>query len=213
LVIPDGGLSEDLQNYKLIKNYIATYCESWWEYVESEECGVPIENGIQVIVGTDKVSSWGMATFENVEDPIQFEFKGDGTQLHTRTWKRINGRAGPTEKEIRGLLTGPTSSSFRNQCVFVRTLNVSVPSKAQDKVAVQVCSGCFRDCQCTPDSSRREGQPRKRNVEIRASEAGPSVSPEFDFIQWKLVHKFQGVSHPSKLLNKYLLEKVRDHSN
>jgi hypothetical protein len=156
--MPDGGLSEDLQNYKLMENYIAANAESWWEYVESEDCGVPTENGIQVVVGTDKVSSWGMATFENVELPMEFEFKSDGTASQTRTsnWKRIDGRAGPAEEEIRDLLMGPTMSPPRNQCVFVRTLNVSVSGTVRDKLAVEVCSSCSKDCM---SDSTHEAQP------------------------------------------------------
>jgi hypothetical protein len=84
LVMPDGALSEDLRNYKLVEKYIADNAKSWYEYVESDDCGMPTENGdIRVVVGMDKVSSWGMATFENVnvEEPLRFEFKEDGRRV------------------------------------------------------------------------------------------------------------------------------------
>ena len=161
LVMPDGGLSEELQNLKLVDKYITANIKSWWQYVESDDCGVQTDNGLQVVVGTDKVPSWGMATFENVEGPMHFEFKHDriSSQIQTYTWKRINGRAGPAEREIRDLLMGANASPVCNQCVFVRTLNVSVSSKVQVELAAhEVCTS---------------GQ---RNINIQTSKAGPSVS-------------------------------------
>ena len=177
--MPDGGLSEDLQNEMLITNHIARYAESWWEYVQSEKCGVRTDNGfLEVVVGTDKVYSWGMATFENVEEPREFRFNVGGIMSQTRAstgnWENIIGREGPTEKEMRDLLTGPTTSLLRNQCVFVRTLDVFVPGKIRDKLPVKVCSSCSKDCMS--DSGWHEGQPRQRPGNVKTSQARLSVS-------------------------------------
>jgi len=150
--MPDGALSEDLLNYRLVEKYIAKNAKSWYEYVESDDCGMPTENGdIRVVVGMDKVTSWGMATFQNpnVKEPLRFEFKDDGSGSQPRTykWDRIiGGRAGPPEEETRDLLQGPNASSLRNQCVFVRTLNISVAGKVRDELAVyEVLPSCFRN--------------------------------------------------------------------
>jgi hypothetical protein len=128
--MPDGALSEDLRNHKLVEDYTIANLKRWYEFVESDDCGMTVEDGdIQVVLGTDKVSSWGMATFEdvNVEDPLRFEFKEVGSASYPPyKWHSIiAGRAGPPEEEIRDLLHGPNPSPLRNQCVFVRTLNAS----------------------------------------------------------------------------------------
>jgi hypothetical protein len=181
--MPDGGLSEDLQNCKLIEKYVATNAESWWGFVKSEDCGVPTDNEIQVVIGTDKVSSWGMATFENVQ---QFAFEDDWTASQTRTskWSGIDGRAGPAEEEIRDYST-QTTEPLRNQCVFVRTLNVSVSATVRDKSAVAVCSNCSKDCMAGP--TRSEAQLGR----IQSSQAAPSVCLFlFGSILLKIVYNF-----------------------
>lgn len=187
LIIPDGGLSEQLQNYKLLEKYISTNAKSWWEYVESEDCGVPVQTdyGVQIVVATDKVSSWGMTTFENVEEPMQFEFGGDesktASQTRSYTWKRISGRAGPAEDEIQDLLAGPnTSGRLCNQCVFLRTLNVSVSGKVWREAAVQETS-CFNAF--ISDSSQDLG-----NIQTSKSGLTVSLSLPLNFIQLKTVY-------------------------
>ena len=173
MVMPDGAISEDLRSYKLVEKYVADNAKSWYEYVESDDCGMQTENGdIRVVVGMDKVSSWGMATFENVdiEDPLRFEFKEDErreSQVRTYKWDRtVAGRAGPPEEEIRDLLREPNTSPLRNQCVFVRALNVSVAGKVQDELAAyKVRSSCFRDCHS--DLGRHTSSSGQRNENSR----------------------------------------------
>ena len=167
--MPDGGFSEDLQNFKLLEKYIANNFKSWWEYVESEDCGVQMENGLQVVVGTDKVSSWGMATFQNakLEEPMRFELRDDGSQTQSYTWKGIYGKSGPANEEIVDLLVAP-NTQLRNQCVFVRALNVSIPCKVQEELAAfHICSCYFGNCKC--DSSWRQTQPGQRNANAQTS--------------------------------------------
>jgi hypothetical protein len=169
LVMPDGALSEDLGNFKLVEKYIAKNAKSWHKYVESDDCGMPTENGdIRVVVGTDKVSSWGMATFENVkvENPLRFEFKVDERALQTRTykWDSIRGRAGPPEEEIRDLFQGAKMSPLRNQCVFVRTLNVIVAGKVWDELAVYEVR-----------TSWLQAELRSQNVDIKTRQIGLPV--------------------------------------
>jgi hypothetical protein len=183
LVMPDGALSEDLRHYKPVEKYISDNAKSWYEYVESDDCGMPTENGdIRVVVGMDKVSSWGMATFENVnaEEPLQFELKDDGrrSESHARTYKWdgiVEGRAGPPEEEIRDLLQGPNTTPLRNQCVFARTLNVSIAGKVRDELAVyEVRASCFKDS--FSESSQRQTRPGQRNTNTQGSQVGQPVS-------------------------------------
>jgi hypothetical protein len=182
LVMPDGALAEDLGNCRPVEKYIAANAKSWWEHFQSDDCFVQIEHSIQVVVGVDKVSSWGMATFENVEGPpIQFEFKDEGPGFQGRTykWRGINScNKGPSEDEMWDLLPGRNASPIRNQCVFVRMLNVSVPRKARDKLAVQVCSSCLGDC--TSDSSQPAAS-EQQYVNIQSWTAGLPVSSYYRY--------------------------------
>jgi len=179
--MPDGAITEDLRSYKLVEKYVAVNAKSWYEYAESDDCGMQTENGdIRVVVGMDKVSSWGMATFENVsvEDPLRFEFKEDGrreSQARTYKWDGIvAGRAGPPEEEIRDLLQEPNMPPLRNQSVFVRTLNVSVAGKVRDELAAyEVRSSSFKDCH---SDLGQHGRPsRLRNESPQTSQVGLTV--------------------------------------
>lgn len=178
LVMPDGALSEDMLNRKTVEKYIADFAKSWYEYVEGYR-GISIENGdIRVVVGVDKVSSWGIATFENVKDPLRFEFKEDErreSQARTYKWDGIvAARAGPLVEETEDLLW--ESNSLRNQCVFVRTLNVFVAGKVWDELAAfKVHTSCFRDCHS--DLAWDGSSSGQRNENFQTSQFGLTVSP------------------------------------
>ena len=174
MVTPDGGLSEELHNPKLVEKYVAANAKIWWEhFVESDDCGLQTENGLQVVVGTDKVSSWAMATFQNVDEPMEFGLSDSGTASQMYKWRRINGKAWPAEEETQDLSLGPNMTPLRNQCVFVRTLNVSVSSKVRKEMALhEVCSSCLNVCQ-------HQAQPGPRYVTIQSSRAGRTVSLSF----------------------------------
>jgi len=181
--MPEGAMTEDLRNQKLVEKYVADNAKSWYKYVESDDCGMQTENGdIRVVIGMDKVSSWGMATFENVDmaDPLLFEFREDErreSQVRTYKWDRIvAGRAGPPEAEIRDLLQEPNMFPLQNQCVFVPTLNISVAGKVRDELAAyEVRSSSFRDCH--PDLNQHGNPSGRGNVNLQSSQIGLTVSP------------------------------------
>jgi hypothetical protein len=196
LIMPDGAFTEDLRNHKIMEKYVAANAKSWYEYVESDDCGRVIRNGdIRVVVGFDKVSSWGIATFaSSSEEHVRFEFKGvsqnDGAPL-PYTWHCVgsgSGRVGPPEEEIRDLLQNNTYP--RNQCVFVRTLNFELSGKFWDELAVhEVRSSNLRnfifDSKQPPNgasSHERSTQDQSHsdfdqgNVNFRNTQLGQSVS-------------------------------------
>jgi hypothetical protein len=49
--MPDGALTQDLENHKLMENYPAANAKSWWECVQSDVLGPNTDNGIKVVVG------------------------------------------------------------------------------------------------------------------------------------------------------------------
>jgi len=116
------------------------------------------ENGdIRLVMGTVKAAYWGIAIFENanVDNSIRFELKEDGliSEVRTYRWDRITARAGPPAEEIRELSQGPNSSQLRNQCVFVRMLNISLYVASNDPLGQEVHASSSGDY-CIPDSSQ-----------------------------------------------------------
>ena len=130
--MPDGGLSEDLVALKSIRKYLAKNAELWYEFVR-DEFELEVENGdIRLVIGLDKVSSWGIATFSgSAGEPARLDFKGvrreDGPPASRMyAWNcdgNVRGRVGPEEVTMEGLRNGSDRAPLRNQCVFVRTVN------------------------------------------------------------------------------------------
>jgi len=148
LIMPDGATTEDLLNHKLVKKYIAKNAESWYTYIK-EERGREVENGdIRLVVGFDKVASWGIATFASttVEQQVRLEFKtndSDQAASRTYTWNCVgggSGRVGPDEEEMDDLRMpndpSATESKLKNQTVFVRTLNFNLNGEAWDDLTI-----------------------------------------------------------------------------
>ena len=144
LMMPEGATSHDLRNKRVLERYLAKNIRHWYEYAIVERGRSDVENGdVRLVVGCDKVSFWGIATFASaVEEQVSLEFKsGGGNTAHRRdyVWDSHigtgNGRVGPQEVEIRDLRTDGDESSLQNQCVFVRTMNVDFSEEAWREVA------------------------------------------------------------------------------
>ncbi|KIM41810.1 hypothetical protein M413DRAFT_410101, partial [Hebeloma cylindrosporum] len=103
LTIPEGAISLDLQNKIAFSNYLDANLRKWYEFVYRVR-GKSIGNGeLRLVIGCDKASAWGIATVSEV-------------------------RVGPDEHDIEALRSDdpgdhPLSSTLRNQCLFVRTMN------------------------------------------------------------------------------------------
>jgi len=136
LIMPDGAITEDLMCRKSIKKYLAKNAESWYEFV-SEVRERDVDNGdIRLVIGFDKVSSWGIATSAcNFGERVRLEFKNVGDISQAYTWRCVgsgSGRVGPCDQEMRGITSlqdGGRSSHLQNQCVFLRTLNFDLSGK------------------------------------------------------------------------------------
>jgi len=136
LTMPRGARSEKLGNkIKMFKEYAAANVANWYRFVNGL-CGREAENGdIRLVIGFDKTTSWGIATFANQTQQNNCRFKFgplDGNSARTYSWSEYSGvadvRAGPDSDEIDELrIDGdPPDVQFENQCLFVRTLNVTV---------------------------------------------------------------------------------------
>ncbi|KAF8185697.1 hypothetical protein BJ912DRAFT_972891 [Pholiota molesta] len=132
LALPNGAVSQDAT---LRDNIVG-----WYKYAK-EVRGWSIKNGdLRVVVGVDKTSSWGMATFASrteVRD-VQLQFRQidhpePGGMYRWEYEGMVNAaRVGPSRRQIDALVPSNAESrsqqspSFENQCIFVRTLNTNL---------------------------------------------------------------------------------------
>jgi len=137
--MPDGATTEDLLNHEVVEEYIAKNAQSWYTYVRKKR-GRKVKNGdIRLVIGFDKVASWGIATFANsVGEEVRLEFKSnhsDRVASRAYSWNCVgggSGRVGPDEEEMDGLREPSEESVLKNQSVFVRTLNFNLKGEASD---------------------------------------------------------------------------------
>ena len=202
LVMPDGATTEDLYNHNLVKKYIAKNAKSWYTYIR-EKRGRGVDNGdVRLVIGSDKVASWGIATFSSsAERQVRLEFKtNDSDQLdasRTYTWNCEGGcgRVGPREKEMEGLRepTDASAAEFvpENQTVFVRTLNFNLKGESWDDLTIhEIRSSDHSSNNSGPPSNQqppssssggqsstgsRESHSGQGNVNFQAAQFGLSV--------------------------------------
>ena len=145
LTMPEGAYSENLSNSSRLGQYIATHAEDWYKFVNGPR-GREAQNGdLRVVVGCDKTTSWGMATFSNSsssrETNFRLKFSVPGEQQSKRNsgnrfmWEyssvaEVRVGPGPGENEELG---ETDSNRLRNQCLFLRTLNVTLSEKVWEE--------------------------------------------------------------------------------
>jgi hypothetical protein len=146
--MPDGAYSEGLGNFSRLGKYIATHAEDWYKFVNGPR-GREAQNGdLRVVVGCDKTTSWGMATFSHSslsrETNLRLKFSVPGEQQSKRnagnkfTWDHsgfgsAEVRVGPGRGE--NIELGETDSNrLRNQCLFLRTLNVTLSEEVWEEI-------------------------------------------------------------------------------
>jgi len=140
--MPDGATTEDLMSRKSIRQYVAKNAESWYCFVR-EVREREVENGdIRLVVGCDRVSSWGIATSASCTGHrVRLEFRGCDEVSETYRWNCVgsgSGRVGPLEKDINDLRRATDTSDLTNQCVFLRTLNFTLAGEIWDHLIHQV---------------------------------------------------------------------------
>jgi len=123
--MPHGATSLDLLNTWGIRFTISQKASDWYTYAQITR-GRHVKDGdIRVVVGVDKVSSWGIATSScKFGQTASCVFKHD--QNHSYTWEctGASGRVGPQKGEIRDLKEDNVDPE--NQCLFVRTLSFNL---------------------------------------------------------------------------------------
>ena len=144
--MPEGAYSEDLSNFSRVRQYIVSHAEDWYKFVNGPR-GREAQNGdLHVVVGCDKTTSWGMATFADSnlsqETNVRLKFSALGEQQSQRNagnkymWEHsgvAEVRVGPGRGENEEL--GETDSNrLRNQSLFLRTLNVTLSERVWEEI-------------------------------------------------------------------------------
>ena len=178
--MPEGAYSEDLSNSSRLGQYIATHAEDWYKFVNGPR-GREVQNGdLRVVIGCDKTTSWGMATFSNSilsqETNSRLKFSALGEQQSQRNdgnkyvWEHsgvasAEVRIGPGRGENEEL--GETDSNrLRNQSLFLRTLNVTL--------AENVWKEIFPHLVAVADQNPRSGLQNQPTCGLHAISTGHS---------------------------------------
>ncbi|KIM48564.1 hypothetical protein M413DRAFT_81374 [Hebeloma cylindrosporum] len=157
LTMPEGAVSEDFENLPRFRKYVAANVEKWYRYINGPR-GREAKNGdVRLVVGCDKATSWGMATLSNVSHRMrhsQLKFKPLDAQSSSPhscgyTWEysgTADVKVGPDREEIEELRRGDPDDSasgdkYLNQCLFVRTLNVTLNDGDWERLNNEIAIG------------------------------------------------------------------------
>jgi hypothetical protein len=151
LTMPKGARSTDLANYARFREYAAANVADWYKFANGPR-GREAKNGdVRLVVGFDKTTSWGIATFANQtlsqQNGCQLRFSPceEGrlmSSASTYSWQyswATEVQVGPSSTQINELKrdSDPPDVQFENQCLFVRTLNATL----SDHVWADIHSG------------------------------------------------------------------------
>ena len=194
--MPDGAFQEELGNLYKFRDYVAVHAANWYKFINGPLRGREAQNGdVRVVVGSDKTTSWGMATFTNTSSAQQSNFRlkfsplrGQQQPQHNAStayaWEHSGDaqvRVGPEPGENEELGETPTRQ-LRNQCLFMRVLTVTLSDSLWAETFPGTISPINQECsqpeyrgQCpNPDTSSLSDPARS----IRGSQtsSGPSDS-------------------------------------
>ncbi|KDR70152.1 hypothetical protein GALMADRAFT_230148 [Galerina marginata CBS 339.88] len=156
LTMPVGLNSEDLGNIFWIRQYADANAEHWYRYINQVR-GREVKNGdVRVVVGHDKTTAWGIATFSNLTaqtDSFHLKFRPveQCTVGRIYEWEysgTAEVRSGPHALEIAALQLGDPEqqgAGYENQCLFVRTLNFKVRDDIWEKLESELAELAVKD--------------------------------------------------------------------
>ncbi|KAJ7745745.1 hypothetical protein B0H16DRAFT_1726791 [Mycena metata] len=122
LALPYGARLNKLNNLELVREYVATQAQSWYEHINGAR-GRGLENGsLYLVTGWEKAHSWGMASFYGTTDEFQLELRESRRADSSRRyqWSGVPGCRDPSKHKSYGF--SPTSSIPSNQTTFIHGL-------------------------------------------------------------------------------------------
>ena len=139
LAMPDATFQSNLKNLDRFYQHIGIHAESWYQYANGPDMGRRLNNGdLCLVIGCDKTTSWGIATFSNSLTTSQLQFRrvgSSGDPEPSYTWEHSgtadSPRVGPSRR-----------GAIPNQCLFVRYLSFKLSERAwpglRDPTGVQI---------------------------------------------------------------------------
>ncbi|KAF8956505.1 hypothetical protein BDZ97DRAFT_1851213 [Flammula alnicola] len=239
LTMPEGAIALDLENVPRFRAYAAANVENWYRYVNGPR-GREAKNGeVRLVIGCDKTSTWGMAALTNLTQHkvnyLKFrtleEARSDPS-LPLYTWEysgMAEVRVGPDVEEIEELKRNDQSDlaingKYWNQCLFVRTLNLTLDNAAWQELNRDLESALIQESRQFRD--RRDQNPPHNGSQNSGSEThgtDPSSGGNMGLRECPAPLAISNArrdrvttstsvtalkSHPADALNKMLLQKV-----
>ena len=141
LAMPSATFQSNLNDLDRFYQHIGTHAESWYRYANGPGMGRRLDNGdLCLVIGCDKTTSWGIATFSNSLDQTtsRLQFRpvesSSGDPGCSYVWEHSgtadSPRVGPDRAATSALGTQAEARSLQNQCLFVRFLSLKLSDSA-----------------------------------------------------------------------------------
>jgi len=154
--MPLGATTERLGNFASFRRYAASNMVHWYKFVNGV-LGREAKNGdIRLVVGCVKTKSWGIATFANqshqsscrlifcpLEASSSHSVSSDSSQYVWEYSGTADVRTGPSPGENDELkqVDDPGDVVYENQCLFLCTLNATLPDNIWSEINCDLDSG------------------------------------------------------------------------
>lgn len=179
--MPIGSKSEDIAVVGRFRKFVAARAQKWYLYANNVREREAKNGDLRLIIGLDKTSAWGMATFSHraaQEIPCILKLLpcGDRNASGTYSWDytgSAQARSGPDAHQIESLQGNDPSEQgvhYDNQTLFVRTMNVTL----QDNVWKQLE---FEIAELNLDTQAMHG-PGHFSSSLQGMKIGPQVQSE-----------------------------------
>ena len=184
LTMPLGATSERVENITSFRRYAASNMVHWYKLV-NVDLGREAKNGdIRLVTGCVKTKSWGIATFANQSrqsscrlrfGPLSDPSSSDSSRYFWEYSGTADVRAGPSPGENDGLRLVDDSGDvvYENQCLFLRTLNPTLPDNVWSEIHHDPGSG---DLSLQDDSRPAKDLTSKATSTSRTSATKPRSS-------------------------------------
>ncbi|KIM36661.1 hypothetical protein M413DRAFT_449006 [Hebeloma cylindrosporum] len=136
LTLPDGVTSRDVIDVSCFRKYIAANAIAWYKFVNEVGFRRAINGDLRLVVGWDHCTSWSRDTksLMTIQVPETETASGEPSVRYGITTD-ASGPGSTSLKLTRGDDPSEEGTIYSNQCVFVRTLNISVNDEIWFKLA------------------------------------------------------------------------------
>ncbi|KAJ3986395.1 hypothetical protein F5890DRAFT_1504313 [Lentinula detonsa] len=219
LMLPDGSTRIDLENKKIFRQYANRNAHRWFTYVEEARGRESEDLSLYIITGTDRSSSFGVASFCNPQNQ-KFSLKFNIDQrTHMHSWSKhhyVESRSGPR------LALGDSTGIDRptNQSIFLRGFKIHKRKNPKGKEVAHRVESIV-----TNDSGKRTANSSKHPV-ASTSKSGSfsqgwstwgtttsgrafvsdSQKMEQEKVKVEHVPSHTAVYHPCDTINNFMLE-------